>query len=276
MYEVIFLIVLGIIWISFASIQDLRKREVDDWLSYSLIIFALGFRFFYCLFEKGEFGFFYQGLIGLGIFFVIGNLLYYGRFFAGGDAKLMISIGAVLPLSYSFYNNLKGFLVFFLIFLFAGAIYGLIWSFVLAFSNYKRFKKEFLRQLKRHDIIIKITLVVAGLIFVYGLFMNKLFLIIGILFFIFEYLFIFAKAVEEVCMVKKIKTSKLTEGDWLYQDVKIGKKLIKSKWDGLDKKEIILLKKYKRYVIVKQGIPFVPVFWISFLVWVYLIFYMGF
>ena len=48
-----------------------------------------------------SFNFFYQGLIGLGIFFVLGNAFYYGRFFAGGDAKLMISLGAILPLSTS-------------------------------------------------------------------------------------------------------------------------------------------------------------------------------
>ena len=270
MYEVIFLIVLGIIWISFASIQDLRKREVDDWLSYSLIVFALGFRFFYCLFEKGEIGFFYQGLIGLGIFFVIGNLFYYGRFFAGGDAKLMIAIGTILPLSDSFFNNLQTFSVFFIIFLFAGAVYGLIWSLILAFSNYKKFKKEFLRQVKENSKIIKIIWLIGILIFVYGLFMNNLFLIIGLLFFIFEYLFIFAKAVEEVCMVRKIQAKFLTEGDWLYQDIKIRGKMIKAKWGGLNSREIKLLRKYKRYVLIKQGIPFVPVFWISFLVWIYL------
>jgi len=49
------------------------------------------------LFSEAGFGFFYQGLIGLGIFFVLGNALYYGRMFAGGDAKLMIALGAVLP-----------------------------------------------------------------------------------------------------------------------------------------------------------------------------------
>ncbi|MBU2053223.1 MAG: prepilin peptidase [Nanoarchaeota archaeon] len=102
MYGVIFLIVLGFVWIIFASVQDLKNKEVANWLNFSLIIFALGFRFFYSLFYRGGFSFFYQGLIGLGIFFVLGNLLYYGRMFAGGDAKLMIAMGAVLPFSESF------------------------------------------------------------------------------------------------------------------------------------------------------------------------------
>ena len=101
MLEVIFLIVLGLIWIVFATLQDLKEREVANWLNFSLIIFALGFRFFFSLFAEQGFSFFYQGLIGLGIFFIVGNGLYYARVFAGGDAKLMIALGTILPLSYN-------------------------------------------------------------------------------------------------------------------------------------------------------------------------------
>jgi Flp pilus assembly protein protease CpaA len=58
MNEVLFLFILGLVWILFATIQDIKKREIADWLSFSLIIFAIGFRFFYSLFE-GNFSFFY-------------------------------------------------------------------------------------------------------------------------------------------------------------------------------------------------------------------------
>ena len=85
MLEVVFLAVLALIWIVFATIQDVRTREIANWLSFSLIIFALGFRFFYSLFYEVGFGFFYQGLIWFGIMFVVGNLFYYIRMFAGGD-----------------------------------------------------------------------------------------------------------------------------------------------------------------------------------------------
>ena len=71
MLGVIFLFILGLIWITFASIQDLKNKEIANWLNFSLIIFALGFRFFYGLFESNNFEFFYQGLIGLGIFFTM-------------------------------------------------------------------------------------------------------------------------------------------------------------------------------------------------------------
>ena len=72
MFEEMFLVVLGLIWIVFAMVEDLKTREIFNWVNFSLIIFALGFRFFFSLFSGEGFQFFYQGLIGLGIFFVLG------------------------------------------------------------------------------------------------------------------------------------------------------------------------------------------------------------
>ncbi|GBE19811.1 type IV leader peptidase family protein [archaeon BMS3Abin17] len=265
MNEVIFLLAIGLIWIIFASIQDLRSREVANWLSFSLIIFALGFRFFYSLFSGGDFNFFYQGLIGLGIFFVLGNLLYYGRMFAGGDAKLMIALGAILPLSNSLFGNFRIFFVFFLIFLFAGMFYSLTWSLVLALRNARAFRKEFFKIFVKNKKILYPVMIFGLIIMLFG-FANTLLFYFGTLFFLFPYLYIYAKAVDEACMVKKIKVSELTEGDWLYKDVKVGRKLIKASWNGLSKEDIKRIKKKHRSIVIRQGVPFVPVFLISFLI----------
>lgn len=264
MFEITFLIILALVWIVFASIQDLRNREVANWLNFSLIIFALGFRFFYCLFSQNNFGFFYQGLIGFGIFLVIGNLFYYSRLFAGGDAKLMIALGAVLPFSESFLVNFKIFVLFFFIFLFIGGFYGLIWSVVLCLNNFKVFKKEFCEQLNKNKKLIYLVLFFGLGLMVFGA-IESLFFLLGVLVFILPYFYIYAKAVDESCMVKKIKTTQLTEGDWIYEDLKVGGKFIKKSWDGLNKNEIMLIKKKYKEIKVKQGIPFVPVFLISFL-----------
>ena len=266
MYEVIFLSVLALIWIIFATVQDLKSREVANWLNFSLIIFALGFRFFYCLFSQTQgFSFFYQGLIGLGIFFVLGNLLYYGRMFAGGDAKLIIALGAILPFSESFLVNLKIFVLFFFIFLFVGAFYGLLLGIILVSKNFKQFKKEFYKKLKKNKRIIYFTMFL-GLVFMAFAFIEILLFFLGILIFILPYFYLYAKAIDEVCMVKKIKINQLREGDWLYKNLKVGKKLIKTNWDGLTKQEIKEIKKKYKEVKIKQGIPFTPVFLISFLI----------
>ena len=267
-FEIIFLIVLALVWIAFATFQDLRTREIANWLNFSLIIFALGFRFFYSLFSE-SFGFFYQGLIGLGIFFILGNLLYYGRFFAGGDAKLMIALGAVLPFSGSFSVNLKIFASFFFIFLFVGAIYSIATSIYFSLGNFKKFKKEFGFQLRKNKKLIYPFFFLGLILMIFG-FSESMFFVLGILIFILPYLYIYAKAVDEACMIKKIKTSQLTEGDWLYKNTKVGKKTIKATWDGLKKREIKQLRKRYKIILIRYGIPFSSVFLISFLILIYL------
>lgn len=267
MYHLIFLIVFALIWLFFAAVYDLRKRMVPNWLSFSLIIFALGFRFFYSLFNE-NFLFFYQGLIGLGIFFVIGNALYYGRVFAGGDAKLMIALGPILGFSESFFKNIELFLLFVILFLFIGGFYGLIWSVYLTFSNYANFKKEFVKVFNESKKIISIIMVVSLFIMILGFFETFIFYF-GLLVFIMPYLYIYAKTIDDVLLIKNIKTSKLEEGDWLYKDLKIGKKIIKSTWGGLTKRQIKEIKRKFNAIKIKEGIPFVPVFLISFFVFVY-------
>ena len=268
MFEIYFLITIAIIWMIFAAVQDIKKREIANWLNFSLIIFALGFRFFYSFFSE-SFGYFYQGLIGLGIFFILGNILYYIRFFAGGDAKLMIALGTILPFSESFSSNLWIFSVFLLVFLFTGAIYTIFSSVFFSMKNLKEFKKEFNKQLTRNKKLIYPVLILGLAIMVFG-FLDNIFLVLGILIFILPYIYVYAKAVDESSMVKEIRTSQLTEGDWLYKDVKVGKKIIKARWDGLKKEEINQIRKKYRTVLIKYGLPFSPVFLISFLILLYL------
>jgi len=270
MYEVIFLSAIALVWVIFASVQDLKTREVANWLSFSLIIFAMGFRFFYSLFfyEINGFEFFFQGLIGLGVFFSLGNLFYYGRVFAGGDAKLMIALGSVLPLSENFFINLKIFVLFLSVFLFCGSFYGLVWSLVLSARNFKDFKSEFSRRLNKNKRLIS-AITLLGILFILLGMIKSLFFVFGILLCLFPYFFIYAKSVEEACMIKKVRAGDLTEGDWLYKNTKIGKRFIRASWEGLSKREINQIKKnYGRNgkVKIKQGIPFVPVFLISFLI----------
>ena len=270
MYHIIFLIFLAVIWLVFASIHDLKKRIVPNWISFSLIIFAFGFRFFYSLFNE-NFSFFFQGLIGLGIFFIIGNLLYYGRMFAGGDAKLMIALGPILGFSGSFFENLEFFSLFLILFLFIGGFYGLIWSFFLASNNFNILKKEFVKQFNSNRKTIYAVMVFALFFMVLGFFEGLVFYL-GLLIFIMPYLYIYAKAIDDTCLIKTLNVKELEEGDWLHKDLKLGKKVIKMNWEGLNKKEIKEIQKKYKKIKIRQGIPFVPTFLISFLVFVYFYF----
>jgi Flp pilus assembly protein protease CpaA len=267
MYEVIFLWALALIYIIFAVVQDIRTKEIANWINFSLAIFALGFRFFYSLFQSDGFVFFYNGLIGLAIFFVIGNLLYYGKVFAGGDAKLMISLGTILPYSPSIISNLQGFFNFILVFLFSGFLYIFISSTFFCIKNFKSFKKEFLNQLKKNKKLMILTISISVLLSLFG-FVQKLAFLLGLLVFFASYLFLYSKAIDESCMVKRIKACNLREGDWLYSDLKIGNRTINAKWEGVSKKEMREIEKKYKEIRIRQGIAFSPVFLISFIVFV--------
>jgi len=264
MLEIILLICLGFVWILFATIQDVRKTEIANWVNFSLIIFALGIRFFFSFFSGEGFDFFYQGLIGFGIFFVVGNLFFYLKMFAGGDAKLFIALGAILPIFKDFFMNVKVFVLFLFVFLFVGFIYSLTNVIFLGFKESKKLKKEIKKQFVKNKRLT-IFLVVFSILFLVGGFFYRPFFVFAIILFILPYLLIYVISVDEVCMVRRVFPKKLLEGDWLYKDVYIKGKKIKARFDGLTKKEIKLLKSQNKKVLIRFGIPFAPVFLITFI-----------
>jgi hypothetical protein len=71
-------------------------------------------------------------------------------------------------------------------------------------------------------------------------------------------------------LVKEISTSKLVPGDWIYEKIKVGKKTIKPKITGLNEKDIALIKKYKKKIKVKDGVPFTPSFLLALVLLIYL------
>jgi len=277
MFEVNFLFGLALIWIIFATIQDIRTREIANWLNFSLVLFALGFRFFYSLFEMPGMGFFYQGVIGFLIFWALSEMFYYGKMFAGGDAKLMMALGAVLPWSLNFIANVKIFFMFITLFLIVGAVYGLVVSMVFGFLNFSRLKKELKVQLKKNKRFVYSFLSLATVLLILSFF-ESAFFSFGIFIFIIPYFYLYVKSVDEACMVKKISPTKLTEGDWLYEDIKVGKKIIKANWDGVSLDDIKSLSR-KKFILVRYGIQFAPVFLMSFVllwfVWEFGIFGIG-
>jgi len=274
MNEYYFLFGMALIYTIFASIQDLKKREVANWLNFSLLSFALAYRAIYSLwFNNLEFLIF--GILGSIAFFILSNLMYYGGVFAGGDAKLLLAFGAIMP--YGSYSDLVFVSLGFLISLFVfGAIYSLIYSSYLAYKNKKVFKKDFSELVLKKRGIIYLSIFFEFMIFVIIFAFNYIdwFVLFGMfLIFLMPFLYIYLKAVELSSMIVLTKARDLTEGDWLSKDVKIGNKTIRRSVHGLSRKEIEIIKKYNKSVWVKQGIPFVPAFLFAliFMVFFYLV-----
>ena len=263
----ILLTAIGLTALIFASINDIRTREVPDWLSYSLIASGLGIRFIHS-FIFNDIWFSLYGLIGFGVMFSIGFVMYYTKQWGGGDAKLIMGLGVVFV---SPYLNIQNFLVSFLInLLIVGALYGLLWSFYLAIRNWTEFIKSFKKNLVEKKSIRRISLifsllVVTSLFFIQIPYIRFSLCILALFFVSYSYLIVFVKATEDACMYKWLPISKLTEGDWVAKPVYINKKLVCGPKDlGLEKYQIDALKKSKvKKVFVKEGIPFVPSFLIA-------------
>ena len=266
----IFLAIIVLVSLVLASIHDIKTHEVPDWLNFSLIAIGLSSRLIYSIITT-EYSYFIYGIIGALSMFLLGTLLYQTKQWGGGDAKLLIALGAIFATNPEFVPSSPiPFLVTLVInILLIGAVYGSLFSIYLIIRNRNKFYHEIKILLKQNNVIFvqKLILTLSLFIILISLFnqdRDTKFILISLLVFIiiYTYFWIIIKAVENACMHASISPNKLVEGDWLADDVIINKKIIYSKYSPtLDKKDIEKLKKLNiKSVSIKQGIPFVPSF----------------
>lgn len=266
-----------VVWLTFAAICDIKTKEVPDWLNYSLIILGLAIYSFKSL-QINSFTPILKSLAVFGIFFVISELMYYSKQWGGGDTKLLMGLGAILP-EYpsqliSVFNpnlTLPFPMILFINILLIGGIYGLVMCLALILKNTKAFHKNFkelisqvnIKRLRLIILVLSLLFIILALIIkVYSL--QLAFFFLAVFPFLFFYLYLSVKSIENISMYKILPTSKLVEGDWIAEDIKIKNKLIYSKKSlGVTKEQIELIKKHKKKVLVKDGIAFVPSFWIG-------------
>lgn len=262
MQEHYFLFAIAFIYTVFATIQDLKQREVANWLSFSLIAFSLAYRAFFSIQTKNVY-FLIFGLIGFAMMFLLGNAFYYLKAFAGGDAKLLMGFGIILPYQSYMQAILFPILLVFLLFL-SGAIYSLIYSGFIAVKNKEKIKAEFCKFPKLKKTFVTITTALVPILFIAG-FYNAFFFPLAIVSLL-PIAFAYTKSLEK-CMIFLLPPEKLTEGDWLEKEIKINSRtVIKKSVHGLSYRDIQILKKYKKSAWIKQGIPFVPAFLITLII----------
>ena len=259
------------------SITDLKTREVPDWINYGMIISGVGLNLLFTAIYSDP-SFILNSIIGLSIFFGIAYIMFYAGQWGGGDSKMLMGLGAMIGLDAGFSSPqfLAG---FFINALFAGAVYGLFWSIHLAFRDRKNFLKEFAKILSRKNIgrirkimFAALIMLIISLFFIKSHYARMLVLLLAFLMIITFYLSAFAKAIEKSSMYKLVEPSKLTEGDWIVKDIYVNKEYITGPKDlGIEKKQINkLIEFYKKRkiekILIKEGIPFVPSFFIAFIV----------
>lgn len=268
-----FLFLIGLIWIVFAIVQDFKTREVANWLNFSLIIFVLAIRTFWSIFSN-DYNPLIFGLLGLGFGFIIANIFYYARLFAGGDAKLLIALFVLIPIENTLQQNLLIFCVFLIALLIAGAIYSLSYSIVLSFIHWKEFNKSLKKFYKKYIAYLYLSFFIALIFLIMSFFGNELLIFMAVILFIFPYLYIYVRAVEDSSLLIYVSVDKITIGDWLVEDVNVKNKLIKPNWEGISEEDLKFLQKNcKEKVLVRYGVPFTPSFLVAFLVIITLYFF---
>jgi len=237
---------------------------VDNWLNLFLLLASFSFIIFKAIFEKNP-ALIFQAGFALVLVFIFMNIFYYGRVFAGGDAKLLFAM-TVFFIGVTFVSTLVNIGLFLLFLMLAGSVYGLIYSTVLYVLDFKNVNKKIRGGF---SILWVRYVIVFGVILLTLSYVNWWFLFFGIFALVLPSLYVFAKGLENVSMMKTISGKALREGDWLVDDIKVGRKTIKADWDGLSLEDIHLLRNKKK-VKIKEGLPFVPAFLIAFVMYVFL------
>lgn len=278
MPEVIFasdilLVSVAFAWLAAACVADIKKREIPNWISFSLLAIALAIRGAASIMTKQS-SYFLFALLAIVIFLIVANILYYGKLIGGGDAKLLIALSAIFATA-PFFTKASllqepFLLAFFINILLLGFVYSVVFSAIMAIRNRKPFSIEFRKEQKRTKIFKICCWIISFIVFiliVMSLLFDMLFLpfliLIFIVFFAMPFLYSFIKAVESSSMIKLLKPSELSEGDLLVAGVKLKNIIIKPCVHGLSESDIKAIRKANKKVLIRQGLPFVPVFLIA-------------
>lgn len=252
-----------------ASLIDIKIREVPNFLSYGLVVFVSFHVIQEAILEK-SFEIILSAIYGLAAVSLLGYLLYRLGQWGGGDVKLIFSMGIYYGLQF---YKVPSLLKFVILMFFVGGLIGILYSIFAAIKHRKKFLKKakfYLKDKKIHTIRLTITSSVI-LMLIISIFFKQtiIYLFLGIAFMLWIgfFLWLMVKSVEEITMIKSREINKLVEGDWLLETVKGKGLVVEPREIGLTKQDLIKLKKIgKKSVIIKEGLPFVPSFFIAYII----------
>ncbi|MFH0949272.1 MAG: prepilin peptidase [Candidatus Aenigmatarchaeota archaeon] len=248
------IIILALIGSAVAGLWDLKTTEVPDELPYLMATFGI----VYWLVSGSLSGDMTPFIFSMGFgaaTLIIGFILYKKKKMGGADVWVPASILFMVPL----YNSQILAIPYFFNAIFVSAAYIIVYSLALGLKNTYIFS-YFLDDMRKH---IKWLASFAGvliiLVFIVFFYTDKIFitqleilLLVTILILFWRY----AKVIEKKVFIKKIPVSELKVGD-VVDDME---------WRGLTADDIKKIRKEKKYVTIKDGVRFVPVFPITLVV----------
>lgn len=211
----------------YGTVTDLKRREVPDWLNFSLIGAGLGLALLDAA-SAATFKPLFASAIGLLLGILIGYAMFYAGQWGGGDAKLIMGLGALMGLWWQPFTlkHLPLFITFLVNTVLVGATYGLAWMLVMIAKKRRAFKKafhEFMGQegmtAKRVVIIATTAALIILAFIVQQPVMRIVLVLLAIAVFFLFYLWVLSKVVEQACMTTTRATKLLTEGDWVIQPI---------------------------------------------------------
>lgn len=254
-------IAIAIIGTAIGAYTDIRTRLVPDWTSYFMLSAGLGGHAILSLLSQSIWPIVYSAA-GAGAFFVVGYLLYRAGVWGGGDAKLLPALGSLL--AYSANIAIWPFLIsFWLNLLILGAVFGILGMLFLFLKNRSKTANEFNSLVKKFRLPFYSVLFATAFFGIAATFEKPA--IFGFIIAVLGLLLFLLKATEQAALHKTITPSKLVEGDWLLDEIKVGNYCYTPKKIGIEKADIakmIELEKLGKLkeVKVKDGIPYVPAF----------------
>jgi len=252
-----------------SALFDLKTLEVPDWVTYGGIAVGMIIHIVLTITQATYWPALSSGL-GIGAGYLIGALMYYTGQWGGGDAKLLMAVGALLGVEFDITSASLAFLINLI---FAGAIWGIGYLLVLGARHAHKSFRVFNTLRHKHNKALLLNTILAGIILAAALLTEYTLPLAALAFLCYglTYLGIFAKSVELACMHHWISADKLVEGDWLVHPFMHGNKIIaKPSKTGLSIKEVRALKDIHKKqgigkICVKYGIPFTPAFLVSYL-----------
>lgn len=252
MFEV-FAISIAFIGSVIAGIWDLFTTEVPDEVPALMLLLGIFNWYVYAL----TFGDIIPLALSLSIgtlLLIIGLVLYKAGHWGGADAWLLAAIGYTIPL----YNGYIFMFSFVFNFLIIGSVYMIIYALILGIINKGVFSYFFDDIRKNKKMVAFIILIsVLSTSFFYLLTdriaptIEVLALLIALTFF-----WRYALVIENKVFKKRIRASQVKVGDVIEDMI----------WRGITAEEVDKIKRRKGFVVIKEGVRFVPAFPIALVV----------